>query len=87
VSYVAGQRFETVIAKATVRTDATMARETLWMNPGWHGLDRGGQRVARGVHSEEGESPAMFDNLVRLEPANYAPTGNAADRGAPPPKR
>jgi subtilisin family serine protease len=87
VSYVAGQRFETVIGRALVRTDATMARETLWMRPGWHGLGRGGQRVARGVHSEEGESPALSDNLVRLEPAGYTPTANAADRGAPPPKR
>ncbi|HEX6069622.1 MAG TPA: molybdopterin-dependent oxidoreductase, partial [Longimicrobiaceae bacterium] len=87
VSYIAGQRFETVIARAAVRADATMARETLWMQPGWHSLGRGGQRVARGIHSEEGESPAMFDNLVRLEPANYTPAANAADRGTPPPKR
>jgi arylformamidase len=46
----------------------------LWDRPGF-------------VHSEEGESPAMFDNLVRLEAAGYTPTANAADRGTPPPKR
>jgi hypothetical protein len=87
VSYAAGQRFETVIAKAEVRADPLMAPETLWMLPGWHGLDRGGQRVVRGIHSEEGETPATFDNLVRLEEENFAPAANAADRSTPPAKR
>jgi hypothetical protein len=87
VSYAAGQRFETVLARAEVRTDPVMAPETIWMLPGWNGLDRGGQRVVRGIHSEEGEAPALFDNLVRLEEENFTPAGNAADRASPPPKR
>jgi hypothetical protein len=70
-----------------VQPDARMAPETVFMRPGWNGLDRGGQRVVRGVHSEEGEAPALSDNLVRLEAAGYAPAGNAAGRGTPPPKR
>jgi hypothetical protein len=87
VTYRPGETFETVIARATVQFDPTMALETIRMTPGWHGLDRGGQRLARGVHSEEGEVPALFDNLVRLAPAGYVPAGNAAGRGASPPKR
>jgi len=85
VSYAAGQVFETVLARATVAVDPTMALETLWMAPGWHGLDRGGQRVARGIHSEEGETPALFDNLVRIEDEGYAPS-RPGTRGQPPPK-
>jgi len=87
VAYAAGRTFETVIARAVVQVDETMALETVLMPPGWHGFDRGGQRLARGVHSEEGEVAALFDNLVRVENENYAPAGNAADRGQRPPKR
>ncbi|MEZ4868458.1 MAG: S8 family serine peptidase [Caldilineaceae bacterium] len=86
VTYSAGQTFETVIARATVQVDAGVAPEVLVMAPGWHGLNRGGQRLARGIHTEEGEMPALFDNLVRIENANYTPTGNAANRGTAPRK-
>ncbi len=79
--------FEAVIARARVRFDHQMALETIRMVPGWDGLDRGGQRLVRAVHSEEGEGTALFDNLVRLAPADYSPGGNAPDRGTPLPKR
>jgi anaerobic selenocysteine-containing dehydrogenase/subtilisin family serine protease len=87
VTYAAGQTFETVIAQVQVQLDESVAPETIWMQPGWQGLDRGGQRLIRGIHLEEGEAPALFDNLVRIEIAGYTPASNAANRGSDPAKR
>ena len=87
VAYTAGQTFVREITEATVHFDPQMAKETVWMSYGWNSFNRGGQRLMRGIHSEEGENPALFDNLVKLQVAGSAAPASADVRGDAPAKR
>ena len=87
VAYTAGQTYSRVITEATIHFDPGMAKETLWMGYGWNGFNRGGQRLMRGIHSEEGENPALFDNLVKVQVAGSAAPASASERGNAPAKR
>lgn len=86
LSYVVDQRFEKLIAEVTVKFDDGMALETLWMLPGWDVFNRNGLRTVRAVHTEEGETPAIYDNLVKIENSGYAVPAGAESRGTSPPK-
>lgn len=87
LAYTADQAFIREITEATVHFDASMAKETVWMGFGWNGFNRGGQRLVRGIHSEDGESPALYDNLVKILATATAAPASAADRGNAPGKR
>ena len=86
LSYSVDERFEKVIAEVTVRFDTNMALETLWMLPGWEAFNRNGLRVTRAVHSEEGETPAIHENLVKIVGRGYSAPAGAEGRGDAPVK-
>ena len=87
LAYTAGETYAREIAEATVHFDPHMAKDTIWMGYGWNSFNRGGQRLIRGIHSEEGENPALFDNLVRIQAASSAVPASADGRGDAPAKR